>query len=594
MLKASSTQLADVYKCMSYCALRVLHHAGHHSIRPLVIAMVKRRRHQEDDLSDLEPTPLVCVTTVRNSYKLKDEDFAHLKYKKLPNPHYLSAAPMRLYNEEEIKKIADAKNKQRAYELEHADEIKAAKDAEKKAIAKAYLDDCTAKVDSWQDGAIKSLPYRTGTALHLDIWEKILKKLCEDLDTKGLRGPSVIARDLINASLTCKELFAAALPAMQHLGQMCPSLPSTVSEDLCNEFVLNPDSLLLSEIKTLAKSRGVRTSQQKPIIIVELIQRMGLKRPIRVPIRLVQAVVKEKQSYTEELTMTASKMEAFRGIGYMNSFNVRLKCQQMGFTTNLQIQEAANAEQKARQDRQKEERAAAKAQRANANAKAKAESANRRAEIMAEKQARDQARKQKLEAEAQKRADAAQLAQQNASTVNLPTSQSIQNSFVLPSQNITRLHGQTARTVHPPTTQAIQSSQFIASTQPSQNMTGLHGLAQLAQSIVEAQQTPAAQRSAIQIQMLQNFHVAQLQYAVRAAGPQIQTAIKQEPAQCQASVKREPLQNTALPSLQSPTPIKREAEPIPPIAPLKPATASPRVKEEERFPDLRLVKQEPR
>ena len=316
--------------------------------------MVKRRRQDPDD-SDSEPEATVCLTTVRNCYKLKDEDFAHLKYKKVTNPHCASAAPMRRYNVEEVKKLAKAKEERRAYELEHADEIKAAKDAEKKAKAKAYLDICTAKVKTWQDGALTSLPYCSGTSLHLDIWEKILNKLCEDLDTKGLRGPSVIARDLINASLTCKELFAAVLPAMQSLGQMCPSISPTVSDELWSDFMLRPNNLLLSEIKTLAKSGGVKVSQQKPIIIAELIQSLGLTRPIRIPARLLKEVVREKKANYEELKVTASKMEAFKGCG-LSYFNIRLKCQQMGFSTKLQFQEAADAEHKAREGRQKAER----------------------------------------------------------------------------------------------------------------------------------------------------------------------------------------------------------------------------------------------
>ena len=234
----------------------------------------------------------------------------------------------------------------------------------------AYAERCTAKVKSWEGGAQMSLPYRSGTVLGLDIWEIILKKLCEDLDTEGLRGPSVIARDLIDASLTCKEVHAATLPALQHLAQMCPSISATVSDELWNEFVVNPSKLNLSDIKNLAKSGGVSLGQRKSIITVQIMERMGLTRPIRVPARVLKAVVREKCERPEGVLQMCHRIPGLTGGGH-TMFSVRLKCQQMGFINNLQLQEAADAEQKAREDQQKAEKAAKKAERAERD-KAKA------------------------------------------------------------------------------------------------------------------------------------------------------------------------------------------------------------------------------
>ena len=45
--------------------------------------------------------------------------------------------------------------------------------------------------------------------------------LVDDLELDGIRGPSTIARELCNVSMTSKELYEASLPAFQKLSKKC-------------------------------------------------------------------------------------------------------------------------------------------------------------------------------------------------------------------------------------------------------------------------------------------------------------------------------------------------------------------------------------
>ena len=65
--------------------------------------------------------------------------------------------------------------------------------------------------------------------LPLDLWSKILSSLCEDVELKGIRGPSVIARELVKISLVSKELRAAALPAFQYLSAKCRPIEESLA-----------------------------------------------------------------------------------------------------------------------------------------------------------------------------------------------------------------------------------------------------------------------------------------------------------------------------------------------------------------------------
>ena len=105
---------------------------------------------------------------------------------------------------------------------------KAARLARRRARTDAQHKDCKQAISQWQKSTLRELQHSHDSLLPLDLWTRILKSLCDEIELKGVRGPSVIARELSLISQVNKELYAASQPAFQHLSNLCPSLDSIV------------------------------------------------------------------------------------------------------------------------------------------------------------------------------------------------------------------------------------------------------------------------------------------------------------------------------------------------------------------------------
>ena len=59
------------------------------------------------------------------------------------------------------------------------------------------------------------------SVLPLSIWGKLMVTLVDDCDLQGMRGPSVVARDIISASMVWPEAKEVAAEAWQALSERC-------------------------------------------------------------------------------------------------------------------------------------------------------------------------------------------------------------------------------------------------------------------------------------------------------------------------------------------------------------------------------------
>ena len=187
---------------------------------------------------------------------------------------------------------------------------------------------CKAFLKNWRGGVKKYCATSNGTPLPIEIWEQILKCLCNPIEHDGIRSVSVIARDIINASKASKELYSAAGPALQLLGTHCGVPPG--SEELWNKFVSDPCSLVLKDIKTLAKLSNLRPSLPKQTLIFKMMDCLLLPQPTRAPARLVKEVSVEK--YTWILNhINVSKTKPWKP--GTNDFKARKGCTEAGIQT---------------------------------------------------------------------------------------------------------------------------------------------------------------------------------------------------------------------------------------------------------------------
>ena len=288
----------------------------------------------------------ITVSEVRKEYKLKDADIAHLKCELRGNPYYRNGPPMRLYLLSDIQKVAAKKELKLAAERENAtDEAR-----------KAHAEACKNRMDGWKHRVGSAPQYHSGTVLPLEVLEKILKYLCNDLEPLGVRAWSVIARDIMNASMACKELYTASWAAFQHLGKLCSHIVySADEEELLDQFVNDPDSLRLEQVKALGKGRSVKLSQPKPVLIFGILQSLGLKSPSRVPAKLLKAIKMEKDRDQTAFCLNCRKIIAFRE-EESTEFSLRKACMEVGLPTAMHLKavtDIIDAAAKARADADK-------------------------------------------------------------------------------------------------------------------------------------------------------------------------------------------------------------------------------------------------
>ena len=166
---------------------------------------------------------------------------------------------------------------------------------------------CSDIVNSWPSQAVRERPYSSGSSLPLDIWEHILKLLCRDIEVVGVRLPSVVARDICNASLASKELWTASQTALQHLS----SLSSARSEEFAlalgctlksdwNDFLSRPQLTNAEEVAEIAmacKWDGLN-NLDKSALILTTFNYLHLGGLSNVPFHLLYAVAMERHTYS--------------------------------------------------------------------------------------------------------------------------------------------------------------------------------------------------------------------------------------------------------------------------------------------------------
>ena len=210
----------------------------------------------------------------------------------------------------------------------------------------------------------KIAAFRPSSDCHLpeDVWITILKLLCNDIEFDGVKGPSVIARDLCNVRSVNKELYRASAPALQHLNTICSSIKNKVTgklrsisqrQDLMQPLISDPGSLSKSDLETLSSSINLN-SKTRATMAMDLFRAIGLKFHTCCPAHLVFMVLAERSEQVPELEALVDKVKAGQNHGlprqgwwcrnYRNfkyAFEARVECMKLGLTTMDALKAAA-------------------------------------------------------------------------------------------------------------------------------------------------------------------------------------------------------------------------------------------------------------
>ena len=310
-----------------------------------------------DDSITSTRKPEITYGTALAQYDLVDVD---LRYLGLPASETLT------HRKYDISELEYAAAKKKAW-AENCKKEKEAKKAAERAVQKRKRDSsqiAEEMLSRWQKkGKLEDLKPQSDSKLPADIWIKILETLSSDIEPEGVRGPSVIARDLCNVSRVNKELYIASLPAFQRLGHLCPpihcSFPTAIiskngdavlkadTDPLWDVLLSEPASLTYDQLQMMgaAMASGYNIGRTKSVITHRLLKTVRIKQPTRYPARLILAVRKERYSTDMPLAQLYLKATTKPQSLYpsQSTFDVRRRCINEGFLTVQTLKAVADA-----------------------------------------------------------------------------------------------------------------------------------------------------------------------------------------------------------------------------------------------------------
>ncbi len=267
----------------------------------------RRRRNDDND----DDTKYVCATRAKSQYGLTERDLDALECRYVPNPHYRSAAPMRLYKVDDVEEL-QTKNQQTARESNAIRVTPEEKEAARKAKQRAENDSATAKVMDFASSSSSARLHGSSDLdtcpMPIDVWTHVLCSLAADMDP--LRSMSVVVQDVCRAALTCRDFRIASRAALQILS----STPRTSTfnydnndDELRAPLVKTPMSMRLVDLKTIARNVGVHVSGTKAVLVVRIYAKLKLAAPSEwAPASLVWLMHHERSTpFTQDPAMEA-------------------------------------------------------------------------------------------------------------------------------------------------------------------------------------------------------------------------------------------------------------------------------------------------
>ena len=297
-----------------------------------------------------EMRPKITYATVSEKYGLEPSEVAACELK----PFRTLPGSTILYDEVGVKRAANLKQVKLEFEKQIAplkaaiftaeanykyveSETTSSIRSETKKLIQRTADDseqCEAFQRLWHGGVKKYKPSSSSTNIPSELWETILKHLCSDLEHDGVRSVSAIARDIINASMASKDLYAAALPALKHLSTNC-QMPPPGTEHLWDKFVSDPCSMALEDIKVLAKHCELGLSQPNRSLIFLIMDGLSLQHPTRAPARIVKNVADEKRAWAFSHYVLCPKTDPWKYGA--SDFAARKGCTDAGIQTLAEL-----------------------------------------------------------------------------------------------------------------------------------------------------------------------------------------------------------------------------------------------------------------
>ncbi|KAG1670760.1 hypothetical protein FOA52_013987 [Chlamydomonas sp. UWO 241] len=248
----------------------------------------------EEDDDDVRPQR-ITVSRAKSEFKLSDADLALLTPPRLaPNPHYRSAAPMKLYDLKEVNTAAEAK----AAAKEAADRAKSELMRLKKAAERERAAQVTAAANEavgvFASTSAKQQSARMvggGMPLPTEVLSDVLCIFAQQGGLDEVRDELVAARDVATAARACRDMHLAAQPALVALGGMLAARLEAC-KDTCAPFddemavvadvqalVTAPAALSVPRLKAVCRALSLHVGGTKPVLILRALEELRVPAP---------------------------------------------------------------------------------------------------------------------------------------------------------------------------------------------------------------------------------------------------------------------------------------------------------------------------
>jgi hypothetical protein len=231
----------------------------------------------------------ITASRAKGEFGLTEDDLDGLGCEHVRNPHYRSAAPMRLYELAEVESMVETKRAARAAAFS-ARESDAARKRELAAASRAAA---RARVAGFQP---PRPPEAGSTPLPVHLWTAVLASLKDRCN--AVYDACLAARDVCSAAMACRDLRAAAGDA---LCGMLPGASSAPGGAKLAQALSQPGRMAKADLRAVCAQLQLPLSGNKPELIVRILDALGMDRPspvhaARVPAALLLEARRQRRA----------------------------------------------------------------------------------------------------------------------------------------------------------------------------------------------------------------------------------------------------------------------------------------------------------
>lgn len=226
----------------------------------------------------------ITATTARTRYGLTDDELRrHLKCELVCNPHYKSAAPMRLYLETHVEDLAARIEAIRTADREAADRAATAEAVRKAMEADERKRDAQAMMRRLKERHTPSSPIAgEDDTLPLDVLGAVMRAIAREYESDGgIVDALCISQQLATAALVCRDFRLAARDGFSELGNIVQSDPFTTSDprsawERRAKAMHDPAGCKLPDLKETARELDQKVSGTKAEVAARVLASLGL------------------------------------------------------------------------------------------------------------------------------------------------------------------------------------------------------------------------------------------------------------------------------------------------------------------------------